>query len=73
MATKSFSCRCLVIMTNTLINNNTTFNKTEDTCTSISIKMDGYLTNDITYKTIKVDTGEGISKFVTQNDIYYIP
>ena len=53
-----FNCRFLIMTThasaNTLINKSHTFNKTGDACTSISVKLDGYLADNVVYKTVEI-------------------
>ncbi len=53
-----FYLRTIIMTThasaNTLINKSHTFNKTGDACTSISVKMDGYLADNVVYKTVEI-------------------
>ena len=45
-----------------------TWNKTGDTCTSITVTIKGYLRADIKTKTTKIDQGDGYSELVQEHD-----
>ena len=53
-----FYLRTIIMTThasaNTLINKSHTFNKTGDACTSILVKLDGYLADNVVYKTVEI-------------------